>query len=92
MFGAVLRELSGGREDDETDVSITENRELTSLLDKTISSLGEGHLPRCLILYLLYLDLPSSHLSPLPLISPVLFLLIQYIYVMWKLDQLRINL
>lgn len=81
-LGAVLGDLSGGGEDDETDVSVAENRELMSLLDKTTSSLGEGHLPCRLILYFLDLYLASPHLSPLPLIRPFLFLLIQ-MYVMW---------
>jgi hypothetical protein len=56
-------ELVTAREHDEGDLSITEDGELLSFLDKTIPPFGVGDLPVRLVLDPLDLDLPTTHLS-----------------------------
>lgn len=58
-----LIELATIGEDDESNLSITEDRELISLLEKAIPSLSECDLPIDFVLYSLQLYPPSSHLS-----------------------------
>ena len=52
--------ISGGLHD-EGDLSITQNRELLSLLEDPISSLRIRHLPVRLVLNQLDLNLPTTH-------------------------------
>lgn len=47
----------------ETNFSITENREFFSLFNKSLSSLGESHLSTCWIINPSYHNLPSTHLQ-----------------------------
>lgn len=67
---AELIEFTTVGEDDKSNLSITKNRELISLLQQTISSFCKGYLSIYLILNSLKLHSPSSHL----LISFFLFL------------------
>lgn len=62
-----LVELATIREDDESHLSITENRKLISFLQQPISSLSKRHLPVYLVLYSLQLNPPSSHILYFPL-------------------------
>ena len=64
--------LVGTREHDNRNPSITQNRELMSFLEQTISSLGIRHLSVGLVLYPLDLDLPSRHFSSLYLVFDIL--------------------
>ena len=63
--GAGILEVlaGGGGEDDESDIGVAEHGKLFGLLEKPSSSLRERHLPRRRIIYLLYLNLISCHLS-----------------------------
>jgi hypothetical protein len=61
-----LKELSGGWEDDESNLSITQNRKLFSFLQKPSSSLGKGNLPRRHVVDLLDLDLLPRHILFIP--------------------------
>lgn len=64
MTGKLIN-LSRGREDEKSNFSIAEDRQLESLLQKPISPLGEGHLPVCWVLYSLQLHFSSPHLLSL---------------------------
>ena len=64
---AELVELSPIGEDDESDLSVAENGEFVGLLEKTVSPLGEGHLPVDFVLYPLQLNPTSPHTSTLSL-------------------------
>lgn len=59
----ILKELSSRRENNESNISITKNWKLFSLLQKPSPSLWKSHLPRRYIINLLYLNLLSCHFS-----------------------------
>ena len=63
-FTAVLKQLASAGEDDESDLSITQHRELIGLLHQPSSSLRECHLPSRRVLDPLDLNLSASHLKP----------------------------
>lgn len=70
----IVKELAGGREDDERNLSIAENRKLLSFLKKPSSPLGESHLPGRNIIDLPDLDLLSRHSphnSTVPPLNPI---------------------
>lgn len=56
-----MAEPLGGREHDEGDIDVAENRELVGFLDEPIATLGEGHLAISVVLYPLYLELNAPH-------------------------------
>lgn len=56
-----MAEPAGGGEHDERDVDVAEDGELVGLFDETIATLREGHLAISVVLYLLYLELYSTH-------------------------------
>ena len=58
---AELIEFATARENDESNLSVTENRELISFLEKTIPSLSKCHLPVNFVLYPLQLHSSSPH-------------------------------
>lgn len=58
---AKLKELSGGREDDESDICVAENRELFSFFEKSSSSFRKRYLSRGCVVYLPDLNLLSRH-------------------------------
>ena len=60
---AELIKLAMVGEDDESNLSITEDRELIGLLEKPISPLCKSHLPIYFVLYPLQHHSPSPHLS-----------------------------
>lgn len=62
----VVEELSGGRENDETDLDVAENGELLRLLEQPPPPLRKRHLPRRRVVYLLYLYLLPRHLQTKP--------------------------
>lgn len=62
-FGSKLIELAMGREDEKSNLSITEHRELLSLLEQPRTPLAEGHLPVHRVLDPLHLSLSASHLD-----------------------------
>lgn len=55
--------LAGAGEDDKSNLGVTENRKLFSLLDQTVSSLRESDLTTVDILNLLNLNPSSPHIS-----------------------------
>lgn len=58
-------EPAGAGEDDDTNLSITENRKLLGFLQQAVPSLGESHLTTRRVIDPLYRDLSPSHFSPL---------------------------
>lgn len=63
-------EPTGAREDDNTNLSIAENRKLLSFLQQTIPSLGERNLTTRRVIDPLNRDLSPSHFNCCFLISP----------------------
>lgn len=61
-MSAVLEEFPITGEDDESDLSITQHRELMSLLQQPTASLRERDLPIGGVLDPLYLNLSTPHL------------------------------
>lgn len=64
-FSGVLKELSLGGEDDQSNISIAKDRDLMGLFEQTSSALREGDLAADFVLYSLELNSPSSHGGPL---------------------------
>lgn len=58
---SILVETAAAGEDDESNFSITEHRQLISFLQQPVSSLAEGHLPIGCVLNPLYLNFSSPH-------------------------------
>lgn len=85
----VVIELVGAGDDDDRDLGVAEDGQLVGLLEETVASLGEGHLPVGGVLDPLDLDLPSSHsigfssssLSPPPPFLLLLLLLLVVVVV-----------
>ena len=65
----VFKELPFVREDNQSDLSIAQDRDLMSFLQQPTSPFGEGNLPVDLVLYPLHLNPTSPHLSFLFLTS-----------------------
>jgi len=63
-------ELATVRENEKSNLSITKDRKLISLLEQTISSLCKSNLSIDLVLYPLQLNFPSSHPLFFSLLSP----------------------
>lgn len=59
LVGGVLIEFAFGRENDNSHVGITQDRDFVCLLEETTASLGEGNLTIDLVLYP-----PQLHSSP----------------------------
>jgi len=57
-----LVKFSSWRENDKSNLSITENRKFKGLLQQPIAPLGEGNLPACGVLYAPHLSFSSHHL------------------------------
>lgn len=60
-WAGILEEFASGREDNEGNISITENREFLSLFEQPSASLRERYLPRRGVIDLLYLNLLPRH-------------------------------
>ena len=60
VIGVFIETATAG-EDNESNFSITKNREFISFFQKSISSLTECNLSICCVLYSLYLYLSSPH-------------------------------
>ena len=60
-----LKKLASAGENNDSNLSLTQNGQLISLLHQTSTSLGESHLPASHILDLGHLNLSPTHLSQL---------------------------
>lgn len=66
-------DLSSARTHDNGNLSITENGEFLSFLEKPISPLRESDLPVCCVLNPLDLDLSSSHIHQPTMVTAFCF-------------------
>lgn len=60
-FAREVSETTRGREHNESNINVTKNGELISLLNESISSFGEGDLPICIVFYSLNLEFNTAH-------------------------------
>ncbi|QCE12731.1 hypothetical protein DEO72_LG10g3983 [Vigna unguiculata] len=60
-FGGILEKFAFGREHNESDLSITENRDFVGFLEKSRSAFGKGDLLACFVLDPFELNPTPSH-------------------------------
>lgn len=63
-----MAEATRGREHDQSNINVTKDGKLISLLNESISTLGECNLAICVVFYSLYLQFNATHLD---LASPI---------------------